>query len=563
MAFYLAPARSYKCQCKHYILEHHSLIFLSTVADPFAANPTTSPSFVTYSPATFSPSKTPASLVMRPQTSDSNTASSPSVYSPPHSPTVPTQTSPSVTSPTRRRGSILLAASDALSSIARKTPMRSLHLNIGGLGRHSSGKGAGIINSTQPIVLTEVIEISESAIRASKLREEEEREREQLRDAAARALGIGEVDIDSSSMNSRRRADLGDLDDDGNEEDLASQSGHGGWDDAITPTATSLPSLPAPLATHSRSRSGSFVPPHNLLSQSTRPSTPLSSSLSSQLGLPAPPLGMPPARTYSAKSLSTPPSLTVPRVPQNHRSSSRTRVDHDAASDAPQPEIPSFPSTPASLSQFTQRVGMIPRYYPAPSLLMFTLSKQWKNRYIVFTSPISSPAAYSPPTFKSPWTKGESGITPPLSYLHLFKSSGPDEKEIERLEINEESVVYVADGEVGGRRGVIKVGGSLRKKPSLTSPRPSSSSASGGLDSRTSSSSMGSMDDASEDGRIGITSTISDTSSVPTNGNESRTMWVLQILNPEEAREWIGAIKGAVLSQRSVIHVFKRCELLE
>lgn len=529
-------------------LGHSNLTSSCAVADPFAANPGYS-SFVTYSPVTFSPSKAPpAPLVMRPQTAD--TAPSSSVYSPPNSPTAPNQSSLSITSPTRRRGSLLVAASDALSSIARKTPMRSLHLNMSGLGRQSSGKGAGIINTPQPIILTEVIEISESAIRASKLREEEEQERERLRDAAARALGIGDVDIDSSSLNSRRRG-LDDFDDHENTEYEASQDEHGGWDDAVTPTATSLPSLSIPPPTHSRSRSGSFIPPHNLLSQSTRPSTPLSSSLSPQLGLPAPRSGMGPVRTYSAKSLSTPPALTVPPVGLGNRSSSRTRADQDATPTAALPEIPHFPSTPTSLSEFTQRAGMIPRYYPAPSLLMFTLSKQWKNRYLIFTSPISSHAS---PLFSSPWAHAGAGTTPPPSYLHLFKGSGTDEKEIERLEINEESVVYVAEGEVGGRRGVIKVGGFLRKKPSGTSPRPSSSSASAGLGSRTSSSSMGSMDDASEDGRMGITTTISDSSSVPMTSGENRTMWVLQILDPEEARGWIGAIKGSVLSQRSVDH---------
>lgn len=108
--------------------------------------------------------------------------------------------------------------------------------------------------------------------------------------------------------------------------------------------------------------------------------------------------------------------------------------------------------------------------------------------------------------------------------------------------------MYVAEGDVGGRRGVIKVGGLLRKKPSLTTPRPSSSSASAGLGSRTSSSSMGSADDASEIGSSGTAH--SDVGSSQAGGGEARTMWVLQIISPEEAKGWIGAIKGSVLSQR-------------
>jgi len=48
-----------------------------------------------------------------------------------------------------------------------------------------------------------------------------------------------------------------------------------------------------------------------------------------------------------------------------------------------------------------------------------------------------------------------------VSYLHLFKSPSPFEKEIERLEINEDSVIFVSEDEVGGKKSgsVVKVGG--------------------------------------------------------------------------------------------------------
>lgn len=48
---------------------------------------------------------------------------------------------------------------------------------------------------------------------------------------------------------------------------------------------------------------------------------------------------------------------------------------------------------------------------------------------------------------------------PVPSYLHLFKSQSPEEREVERLEINENSVVFVTDEEIGSRRGVVKIGG--------------------------------------------------------------------------------------------------------
>ncbi|KAI0338910.1 hypothetical protein BDW22DRAFT_1362216 [Trametopsis cervina] len=514
---------------------------VSVAADPFAANPAPSASFVPYSHSatTLSPTKGPSHLTMRPATADSDTIHSGS-FSPPTSPVSSTHMSHSPATPVRRRGSILVAASDALSSFARKTPMRSLHM--GGLGRQNSTKNSAYTNSQRPIVLTEVIEISESAIRASKRREEEEAERERLRDAAARALGINESDVDTSSTNSRTRQ--GSMDhigvasrDEGDEDDDQQ-----GWnDDAKTPTASSIPSLPGPLG-HSRSRSGSYIPPHTLLSQTSWSPTPLSlsSSLSSQNGLP--PLCSPSSRSTTPRSLSTPPTSTAPTLRVNTSNTSKINPPQDKIP-SPAAEIPPFPSTPAALSPFTQLSGTMPRYYPAPSLLMFTLSRQWKNRYLVFTSPLASPSTRKP-VFTSPWhdaaAQHAQDTTPSPSFLHLFKTSGTEEKEVERLEINEESVVYVAEGEVGGRKGVIKVGGCLRKK-GYVYPQPPGT----GVSSRTSSSSVGSADDSHEGG------VVTSPNSESGGASETRTMWIVQV-TPEEAQAWITAIKGSVLSQRSI-----------
>jgi hypothetical protein len=94
-----------------------------------------------------------------------------------------------------------------------------------------------------------------------------------------------------------------------------------------------------------------------------------------------------------------------------------------------------------------------------------------------------------------------------VSYLHLFKDSGSDEKELERLAINEDSVVFVSDDEVGGRGDVIKIGGI-------------------------------------EAGAFKKDLNVEDS---------GRTMWFLQIRDPAESRQWISAIKTSIYNQRQAI----------
>ena len=151
--------------------------------------------------------------------------------------------------------------------------------------------------------------------------------------------------------------------------------------------------------------------------------------------------------------------------------------------------IPPFPSTVLALTLFRQTSGMYPKYYPPPSLRIFALSKSWKNRFLV----LSTPAKLV--------TRGQ---IPAVSYLHLFKSSSPDEKEMERLEINEDSVVFVSEEEVGGRRQVIKVGGA----------------------------DVGAM------------------KKEYTYDEGGYTMWLFQITDQAEAQQWITNIKSAILGQR-------------
>jgi hypothetical protein len=91
--------------------------------------------------------------------------------------------------------------------------------------------------------------------------------------------------------------------------------------------------------------------------------------------------------------------------------------------------------------------------------------------------------------------------------LHVFKSAGSEEKELERIEINEDSVVFVAEDEFGGRRSVIKVGGTdvgAMKKEYIVNE--------GGY-----------------------------------------SMWLLHIQDTADAQRWITNIKNAVLGQRYVL----------
>src|SRR6266849_1179022 len=100
-------------------------------------------------------------------------------------------------------------------------------------------------------------------------------------------------------------------------------------------------------------------------------------------------------------------------------------------------EMLAFPSNRAQLVAYERLSATLPKHYPPLSLLMLALLKQWKVRHVVLSAPILAGA----------------------SYLHIFKSNAPDERELERLKINERSIVFVNDEDVGGRRGVVRVGG--------------------------------------------------------------------------------------------------------
>ncbi|KAK7048244.1 hypothetical protein R3P38DRAFT_2868212 [Favolaschia claudopus] len=152
--------------------------------------------------------------------------------------------------------------------------------------------------------------------------------------------------------------------------------------------------------------------------------------------------------------------------------------------------LPPFPASNASLKPYVALAATLPKYYPPSSLRIFALAnKQWKSRHLLLSVPAGT-----------------------VSHLHLFKSArpGPDDFEVERLEINADSVVFVAESVPEHTDAVpahvVKVAGqdvgALRKDWNPT-------------------------DDA------------------------GRTVWLLQLSTPADAQRWISAIKSAIFDQRS------------
>jgi hypothetical protein len=150
--------------------------------------------------------------------------------------------------------------------------------------------------------------------------------------------------------------------------------------------------------------------------------------------------------------------------------------------------LPPFPASPATLAPFVVLHATIPKYYPPSSLRIFSLAKQWKPRYLLLSVPAGS-----------------------VSHLHLFKGSHSDDRELERLEINADSVVFVAESlstvsaDPDAPAHVVKVAGAdvgARRKD------------------------WNSTDDV------------------------GRTVWLLHLSTSSDAQRWISAIKSAIFEQR-------------
>lgn len=123
-------------------------------------------------------------------------------------------------------------------------------------------------------------------------------------------------------------------------------------------------------------------------------------------------------------------------------------------------------------------------------------------RFIVLTSPNISKSSTNSLSSSIRMSRVSAAF-----HLHLFKSTTGEERELERLEINEDSIVFVADADVAGRRSVVKVGGidvGVRRKE--------------------------------------LNAEI-----------EGRTLWLLHIPNSSESQNWITAIKDAILIQRYLV----------
>ncbi|KAG7088564.1 hypothetical protein E1B28_012544 [Marasmius oreades] len=363
------------------------------------------------------------------------------------------QMTSSGSSPEKRhspRTNLLVMASDALN------------FNFG--RRRKSIRHPVLPPRPMPIILPDVIEISAAH------KDEEVEERGRLREEAAQALGLAISPSDGTEHGSILDSLGQGLDSQDTPENTEGQEP---IDDTVSVASTRTPN-------HQHSHTVSSI---------YSPLTPLTSTLSIAIppALPRSPTQLGHGRSRSG---SMPGAL-----------SSLKTTDTRSSSTAGTPPIPPFPTTVAVLSHFSQLSFTFPKYYPSSSLRIFALSKQWKTRFIVFSTP--SPSNPFLPTLTS--SRGPTN-SPPLSYLHLFKSAVAEEKEYERLEINEDSVVFVSEEEVGGRKHVIKVGGvdvgAMRK------------------------------DLSHEEG--------------------GRTMWFLQITDSAEAQKWIANIKSSILNQRAV-----------
>ncbi|KAJ7758535.1 hypothetical protein DFH07DRAFT_1024515 [Mycena maculata] len=182
-------------------------------------------------------------------------------------------------------------------------------------------------------------------------------------------------------------------------------------------------------------------------------------------------------RDAAAQSIGLGPALEAP---------SPIREEAEEEEEAAE-ELPLFPSSVSQLKKWSTQSATLPKYYPPPSLRIFALAKQWKPRHLLFSASASIPGAH----------------------LHLFKGPAPDDRELERLAIGADSVVFVAESSPSNSPDgalIVKVGGqdvgAHRRDWNAT-------------------------DDA------------------------GRTVWLLHCPTSAEAQRWISAIKTAIFEQRT------------
>ncbi|GJJ13310.1 hypothetical protein Clacol_007562 [Clathrus columnatus] len=220
---------------------------------------------------------------------------------------------------------------------------------------------------------------------------------------------------------------------------------------------------------------------------------------------------------HSYSSPSRPQSKSPATVPHGYETTGSSSSHHILSSfpvDLPPPpahtpgqplvttaKLPAYPCSYSDLAPFIQISSSYLKFttpankHSSNGLALISLPKRsksvkpyWKVCYVVLSAPREYghrgllSRGYSLPTqspsspynnfhsLASPNTRLEltnsspstsSSFTPSHSHLHIFQSEHPtrEEMEIDRLEINEDSVVYIADIELAGKKGLIKVTG--------------------------------------------------------------------------------------------------------
>ena len=400
----------------------------------------------------------------------------------------------------KHRTSLLVAASDALgfgrvvnSSFGKRISKRNSEDQSATLAQQRKGlpwkgkgraKGQWALQPATSSPVSDVIEISAASgaslgIYSSSAEEKEELERERLREAAAESIGLSPFMREGSSSKLTGNDSVAfedtsfegleskeDLDDHRNEERSPAEvvrSLDKSWTSLNgTVRLNGFPAqvLPAREMRHFRSSSVSGL---------AIPSAEVAAGR-----VPSPAL---PPSSFNGRPLTSPaPSQVAVHVPP-------------------------FPCLHCALDPFSRRTSTILKHFSSSSLLLLGLSRQWRPRHMVLSVPQSSFKSFSSNLRPSTPSRGRN-----TCFLHLFKSPAPDERELERIEINEDSIVCISEEDVAGKSSVIKIGGidvGGKRKESLVD-------------------------------------------------EDARTMWFIHIEDQSEAQGWISTLKSVVLEQRYV-----------
>ena len=409
----------------------------------------------------------------------------------------------------KQRGSLLVAASDALGfgrgfsasftkKINRRNSVDQGNIPIQqqsqaqqrrGLLWKGKSKATGhwaLQPQSSSHVISDVIEISAAGGGRPSIRdsedESEQKERERLREAAAESIGLSPLMREDSS--SRLTGDGSAQLEDESFEEINSREGVESIEDDISDGLRSIEK--------SRSDANGTVKPNGLpnslqlqLLQSRESKHYRSSSVSG--------IVTPPTPTSAGWGATMPIGQTLANGNGDLSKSSPSAISSACH------HLPAFPCSYGSLQSFSRKSALLVKHFPPSPLLILGLSRQWRTRFLVLTFPLP----------KSSITSGHRPLSPsqkPITvcYLHLFKSSATDEKEVERLEITDKSAIYIAEEEIAGRRGVMKVGG---------------------------------IDIGGRKNELNV-------------GENEQAMWLLSLTDEEESRRWVTILKHAVLEQR-------------